>query len=62
MPEKTKAQIADDLLAKAAELEGNLLDAEEVAGEYAADVELILERVRKMNSGIRDAIHRAQRP
>jgi hypothetical protein len=60
MPNKTKAQIANDLLSKAAELEGNLLDAKNVAGDYAADVELILERVRTLNSGIRAAIHRAE--
>lgn len=60
MPKKTKAEIANGLLSKAAELKGNLLNAKEVAGEYSADVEAILERVRTLNSGIRDAIHRSQ--
>jgi hypothetical protein len=62
MSNKTKAEISNDLLSKAAELEGNLLNAKGFAGEYADDVELILERVRTMTEGIRDAIDRAASP
>jgi hypothetical protein len=60
MRNKTKEQVKKDLLSKAAELEGNLLNAKSVAGEYAEDVEAILERVRALNSGIQDVIQRAE--
>ena len=48
MPRATKSEVLTDLLLSAAELEANLVAARRVGGEYAADVDPVLARVREM--------------